>query len=213
MRLSISQFAKRTMSGNNKKRMQRDARRRGTAMLEMLIVMTVAGVILGMAVTTIHGLLAAEREATRSLRYAASLARLARTFRDDLHRTARAELSAADPLKPAFLTLSPAGGGNVRYELDLHLVKRVETDPAGRTHRDDFYFAPGSRLRFDRPENLGLVRLEIEMPTGSIRPQHGDTADAPPPMRRSVIEAALLRGRGPGTNASDGGATGRGATP
>ena len=153
------------------------AARRGAAILEMLIVLTVAAVILGTAVSAIHLLLAAEREAARSTHYSASLARLARVFRDDLHMVARAELSAADLLKPAILTLSLADGGRIRYELDQHWAKRVEIDPSGKSQRDDFYFAPRSRLRFDRVDK-GLVRLEIEMPINSGQPQRNAGSDA-----------------------------------
>jgi hypothetical protein len=158
------------------------------------VVMTVAGVMMGLAVTTIHLLLGAEHEATKSIRYSASVVRLARAFRDDVHAARAVELPAAEPGKPAALIASTAGG-KIRYELDAHLATRVETAGAGEANRDVFYFPPGSRLRFERDAEPGLIRLTIEMPLGPPAATPKDAASAGQAMRLLTIEAAPARVR------------------
>jgi hypothetical protein len=168
--------------------------RSGVSLVEALVVMTVAGVMMGLAITTIHLLLGAEHEATKSMRYSASVVRLARAFRDDLHAARAVELPAAEPEKPAALIVSTAGG-QVRYELDSHLATRVETSGAGEANRDVFYFPPGSRLQFERDAEKGLIRLTIEMPAGPPAATPKDAASARQSMRVLTIEAAPARVR------------------
>src|SRR5437867_3508547 len=55
----------------------------GWTLIELLVVLTVAAVMMGLGVTTIHLLLGSEHEAMKSVRYSASVTRLARVFRED----------------------------------------------------------------------------------------------------------------------------------
>jgi len=169
-------------------------RRSGVSLVEALVVMSVAGVMMGLAITTIHLLLGAEHEATKAVRYAASMARLARTFRDDLHAAHAVELPAAEPGKPTLLVASTAGG-RIRYELDAHVATRLETAGAGETNRDSFHFPPGSKLQFARDGNQGLIRLTIEMPLGPPAATAKDAPPSSPAMRVLTIEAAPSRVR------------------
>jgi hypothetical protein len=160
----------------------------------MLVVMTVAGLMLGLAISTIHLLLGAEHEATKSMRYSASVRRLARAFRDDIHAAHAVELPAAGPDRPAALIATTAAG-RIRYELDAHVATRVETAGAGETSRDAFYFPPGSRLQISREGEQGLVRLMVEIPLGppAARPEEADTPS--PSLRVLTIEAVPSRVR------------------
>jgi hypothetical protein len=151
--------------------------------------MTVAGVMMGLAIKTIHLLLGAEHEATKSVRYTASVARLARAFREDIHAARAVELPAVEPGK-ATLTASTTGG-QIRYELESHVATRVETPDTGDASYDKYYFPPGSRLRFEQEGEL--LRLTVEMP---LCPPAARTADAEAPspaMRTLTIEAAPSR--------------------
>jgi hypothetical protein len=173
-------------------------RRAGTTLVELLAVITVAAVMLGLSVTTIHLLLKTEHEATRSVRYAASLARLAQRVRDDVHGARGADYPAIDAGEAELLVIDAGGGRLVRYELEGQRATRLEIAAEGPPHRDVFNFPPGSRLSFARPGTIGLVRLEIEMATG--RP--GQAVGAPP--RRLSIEAALSPLRSFEMNPDDG---------
>jgi hypothetical protein len=172
----------------------RASRRSGVSLVETLVVMSVAGVMMGLAIKTIHLLLGAEHEATKSVRYAASVTRLARAFREDLHAARAVELPAAEPGKPGALVVSTAAG-QIRYELGSHVATRVETAGTGEAIRDAFYFPPGSRLQFAREGEPGLIRLTVEMP---LSPPVAPTKDAETPspsMRVLTIEAAPSRVR------------------
>src|SRR5438876_5171317 len=116
--------------------------RYGVSLIEMLVVMSVASVMMGLGVTTIHLLLGSEHEATRSVRYAASVARLARLFREDIHAARQVEFPPVEPGKPAVLIAMVDGERDIRYELDAHLARRLESDGGTTPHRDVFYFPP-----------------------------------------------------------------------
>ena len=161
--------------------------RAGTTLVELLVVITVAGVMLGLSVTAIHLLLGAEHEASRSTRYAASLARLARAFRDDIHAAQAVELPAIEAGQGEVLVIGAGSGRQIRYELVANRAMRLEAVDDGPPQRDVFYFPPRSRLWFSRDATDGLVRLEIEMAA------HGPAHAAFVPPRQLVIEAASLR--------------------
>jgi hypothetical protein len=151
--------------------------------------------MVGLTVTTIHRLLGAEREATKGARYAASVARLAQDFRDDLHAARDLEWPAVEAGKPAALVAVLEGERRIRYELDAHRVTRVETDGADETRREGYYFPPQSRLAFERATEAGLVRLTIAMPAGVPIAKTGDSAGTGQPMHLLTIEAAVLKNK------------------
>lgn len=182
-------------------------RRAGISLVEMLVVITVAAVMVGLAVTTIHLLLRAEREATSAARYATSVARLAHVFRDDLHFAREVELPAVEPGKPAVLIASADAGRHIRYELDAHLATRIETDGPDDTHRDVFYFPPDSQLWFEREGEGGVLRLAIEIPRSGSGVQAKPAAPSGRPMQRLTIEAAPARARRWDAMAAEGKAT------
>ncbi len=169
--------------------------RAGTSLVEMLAVMTVAAVMVGLAVTTMHLLLRAEREATNAARYTASIARLAHVFRDDMHFAREVELPAVEPGKPEVLTASADAGRHIRYELDAHLATRIETDGPDNTHRDVFYFPLDSRLSFEREGKDGLLRLAIEMPRVGYGTRGEPGGSSRQSMQHLAIEAASARDR------------------
>jgi prepilin-type N-terminal cleavage/methylation domain-containing protein len=167
--------------------------RRGVSLVEMLVVITIAAVMVGLAATTMHLLLAAEHEATRSMRFSASVTRLSRAFRDDLHAARDVELPLPEPGKPATLVAAADDGRRIRYELDANRATRVELDGADETQREMFYFPPRSRLGFERAGEKGLVRLTIEMPVGVPRTGQPPVASSTEPVQRLAIEAAPAR--------------------
>src|SRR5580765_3790654 len=79
------------------------APRAGVSLTELLVVMTVASAIIGVSGTLIHRLLAAEHEATRAARFAASVTRLSRAFRADVRAARDVELPGVDETQPATL--------------------------------------------------------------------------------------------------------------
>ncbi len=158
----------------------------------MLIVMSIAAVMMGVSVCTIHLLLDAEREATRAVRFNTSLARLAQVFRGDIHASRQVELPAAEDGKPLTLVAS-IDGGQIRYELDAHLATRIETEGEQQVHREVYYFPPHSRMRFERKPDQKLVILEIDMAAGGSGTRAVPSTASDVPKRSLKIEAALGR--------------------
>ena len=87
-------------------------RRRGYALIEVILVVTITAVMLTLCAGMIHLLLRLDRSGRSTAEESADLARLARDFRADAH--------AATPVAPADrsaekLTLAVAGGKSVEY--------------------------------------------------------------------------------------------------
>ena len=162
-------------------------RRGGFSLTETLVVISVASVMIGMAGMTIHRLLAAEQEVTRTARFSTSVTRLSRAFRTDLHAARSVEIPAALAGQPEALVATLKTGHFVRYEFDGHLATRVETQDGSQVHRESFHFAPRSSLHCTQGENDKLVRLELNLSTRSSGP---DT-DSPP--RKLLMEVAVAR--------------------
>ena len=140
--------------------------RRGVSLVEMLVVITIAAAMVGLAATMIHLLLGAEHEATKASRFSASVMRLARSFRDDVHAAREVQLPLPEPGKPATLVATVEGGRRIRYEIAANVATRFESDGADETQRENFYFSPRSQLQFESVGDRGLVRLTIQMPVG-----------------------------------------------
>jgi hypothetical protein len=163
------------------------ALRAGTSLTEILVVMTVASVIIGLSGMTIHRLLAAEHEATRAARFAASVARLSRAFRADVHAATGLELPVQNEAQPAVFVATLSDHYQVRYEFDAHQATRVETWDGQRIHRDDFHFPPRSQLRCARSEDGRRIMLEIDVAA------RGPESLSDRPGRKLVVEASLAR--------------------
>jgi hypothetical protein len=163
------------------------ASRAGASLHELLVVMSVAAGIVGVAGTLIHRLLAVEHDATRAARFAASVSRLSRAFRADVHAARDVELPAPNAGEPAVLVATLADGGQVRYEFDSHLVARSETREGARVHRDVFHFPPRSQLHCSQSEDGKLVKLELDLAARDPEP------NIERPLRKLVVEAALSR--------------------
>jgi hypothetical protein len=160
----------------------------------MLVVMTVAAVVVGLATTTMHLLMRAEHEATKESRFSASVTRLARAFREDLHAARKVELPDPEPGKPPALVVALDAGRHVRYELDAHRAMRVETDGAVTVRHEDYHFPTHSQLRLEQGDR-GLVRFLIEMPAPGLRSGPPSGGPAAGPVTRLAIEAAPARAR------------------
>jgi type II secretory pathway pseudopilin PulG len=174
------------------------ASRGGISLIEMLVVIAVAAAMVGLTVTTIHRLLGAEREATKAARSSASVARLARAFRDDLHAARDVDWPAVEEGKPATLIALFEGQRRIHYEVDAHRMTRVERDSGDETRHDAYYFPPQTRLAFERGGEPGLVRLTIAMPAGNAAAASKNSEGTVQPAHLLTIEAAVIKSRSNG---------------
>ena len=107
--------------------------RRGSSLIELLVVITVVAVLLGLCAVTIQVLLRVEADAQARRSASATLGRLADQFREDVHACDVAEVRPA-----AGLRLSRDRGVAITYQAREGRVERVEA-VAGQASRYESY--------------------------------------------------------------------------
>ncbi len=170
--------------------------RRGTSLLEMVVVMGIATVMLGLAVTMIHLMLQAERSSTKTLWYGTSLARFSRTLRQDVHAATSADIPSPPPGGVARLELTLPKQRTVSFQIDRGAVTRTQSEAGEVRHRDVFYFPRDSAIRFERTREPDLVRVVINRPPKPVTrtdPAEGRSTAPRSGSRVLHIEAALAR--------------------
>lgn len=171
--------------------------RRAFTLVELIIVLTVATAIVGVAVMLIELLLRSERDTARGFRNARVLMRVSQIFREDVHAAERVEVNAPEVDKKPGLNLGLSDGRRVYYEIDAHELRRTESQGDKASHQDTFRFPPRSELRFEVVEKRSIVQLEIRRARGSeeLTARDGAVQTENVPARIIVLEAALDRDR------------------
>jgi prepilin-type N-terminal cleavage/methylation domain-containing protein len=166
---------------------------RGVTLVEVLIVISVASAVMGVAITLLHLLLRSERNHSRAIHTTVTLSRLTEVFRTDAHAATKITVTPAGK-SGAELKLADASGGDVVYTANEHVLNRVETAQAAVAHRDGFHFPPGSEIRFERDERLSLARIVIELAPRQPQAMPGTPGRAAR-GQAFTIEAAVDRDR------------------
>lgn len=169
--------------------------RPGASLIEVVVVMSVASVMLGVAITTIHLLLRAEREFTQSAWHAQSEARLSQLLRQDVHAGESVELTALERPPGQMLRVRFGPDRWAEYRIDgQRIVRRLSA--AGQTvHRDAYYVPPQSRLEFQHDAEPRLVRLIVRHPAGPPMPAAASGASPEPAWHWWRVEAVVARDR------------------
>ena len=132
--------------------------RRGYALIEMLAVITAMMLIGGLCVTSLQGLMRAERAARRDAADEAALERLALAFRRDVH----AARGTPKPESPALLRLELTSGRSVAYAVDEGTLTVTHTDMGGeKSGVETFRFRRWVDPKLERLDQAdrGLLRL------------------------------------------------------
>jgi prepilin-type N-terminal cleavage/methylation domain-containing protein len=157
-------------------------RPRGFTLVEMLVVVTVGGVLMSLAVTSLVMLLRLEGAARERGRATDALANLARQFRADVHEARSAAARDRVPSGEArALALGLPDGRTVVYEAAAgRVIRREEGGPAAP--REDWFPLPAPcRAVLDLRPGNGAEMAELMI-------------DSPAPAGLSLrIEAAVAR--------------------
>lgn len=162
--------------------------RRAYTLIEMVAVMGIGAIMLGIGISMIHLLLAADREQQRAVRTTFQMSRLSRQLRDDIHAAAGAEVQEAPQTE---LALTTDDGRRIVYTADAHVLTRIAPGVEDEMSREDYRFPPETTLWFSRDEKPALVRLSIGLPARN----GGQNARSAGLSRPATIEALLGRDR------------------
>ena len=137
------------------------ARRRGYALIEVLVVLTVAAVMLTLCAGTVHLLLKLDRSGRAASEEATDLARLAREFRADAHASAPLDPPAGGADR---MTFTIEGGKTVEYQVRPRDVLRTLRE-GDKVRRFETYRRPArASVRFevagDGPRPLATVIVD-----------------------------------------------------
>jgi type II secretory pathway pseudopilin PulG len=172
------------------------ARRRGTTLLETIVLMGAIAVMLAVAVTSIQALVAVERANRREATADLKIDRLAAAFRDDVHAARGQSLVQAGP--EATLTLDLGAGRAAVYVAGPGGV-RVEHRPGGEAPARVERFAPaGCRVALaEVPAEAGApARLRLTIRRGEGQPEAvALRVEAVPGRDRPDFAAATGEGR------------------
>jgi type II secretory pathway component PulJ len=145
--------------------MTRPVRRRGFALIECLVLITVMATLLGLCAGTIHLLLQLDRSGRDASEQAADLARLARDFRADAHAAARVDPPGRSALN---VVLSDGGWRTVEYAVRPGDILRTVRD-GDEIGRRETYRRPArapARIELTRDGPGPILALVIDRPTG-----------------------------------------------
>jgi len=132
------------------------ARRRGKTLLEMVVIISIMGLIIGMSATGLATLFRLRQQLTRDSEQARSLARLGTRLRLDAHE------ATAVAVDGGCLLMLPDGSA-IQYSIDApNIVREVKRDGTV-VHRDRFLLARSAAAEFSRGGGSanGLIRLHI----------------------------------------------------
>jgi prepilin-type N-terminal cleavage/methylation domain-containing protein len=104
---------------------QQDRSRRGWTLIEMLVTIAVMGVLTGVAVKTLAAMLKAERAGVEHVARLATISRMARQFRADIHAATAVEIPTDRPAKP-LLVVTIGEDHQVHYEPQPQGLLRTE---------------------------------------------------------------------------------------
>ncbi len=159
---------------------------RGITIVEVLIVVSAVGALLGVCAVSIQLLMRLNADVQARYHAAVAVERLARQIRDDAHACEAAEIAAADQKlgKPAGLRLILEPEHNVLYDFASGAVIRTESRAKKLVRHESYVLARGADARFEI-QNEGsrpLVRLVMTRSPGKSQ------TDPPRPLEVVAVQ-------------------------
>lgn len=151
--------------------------RRAFTLIEMIIAISVAAALTGIAVSLLLVLFRAEQSGRAHMAQAGSLQQLADQFRRDVHAAADVTVNVKEPQGWQF---DLTGNGVVQYTAGAGSISREEKVKSKDVRRESYTLPKGSAaaVTVDRTANPPLVSLTIEPKDASLRPGHTFRVDA-----------------------------------
>jgi prepilin-type N-terminal cleavage/methylation domain-containing protein len=155
----------------------RSPARRAFTLIEMVIAISVAAALTGVAVSLLLVLFRAEQSGRSYIAQAETLRRLADQFRRDAHAAARVAVNQSDPQGWQF---DLAGDSIVRYTKDSDGLRREEEKSAKNVGTETYTLPKDSTpaIEVDRAAKPPVVSLTIKPGDASLRPGREFRIDA-----------------------------------
>ncbi len=142
-------------------------RKPGMALVEMLVVITLMGVMLGLSAGLIHLLLKLDRGGRTSSELAADMTRLAADFRQDVHEASSTENDLKSLEK---MSMKLSGDRTVDYLVKpIEIVRTVRH--GGKVKHHDLYRRPVNasvRIEVRREASVPFATLVIDRPLDGV---------------------------------------------
>ena len=146
--------------------------RRALTLIEMIVTISVAATLTGIALCLLVVMLRAERSGRAHVAEAESLDRLADQFRQDVHAAVGEAVVSGKDLHQWRLDLT--GNRTVQYTIADNDISRNERAGSKDVRRESYKLPGGSTVAVavDRATNPPLVSLTIELKDASLRSAH-----------------------------------------
>lgn len=165
--------------------------RRGVSLIELVITMSVAGVILLMGIGTLRLMLTTENNLHHSLKRRQTVAQLSDAFRRDVH--AARDVIWNEPENDedsGSLIVELAADHQVKYTTDKHTLLRTETQNQQTLQTARFRFSAGTEIAFDPRDENGIA---VVIRNHNTTPNSPRTTDSRAPQRELRIQAVAGR--------------------
>lgn len=162
-------------------------RRAAWTLIEMLVTIAVMATLTGIAIKTLTSLMLSERRGVEHVSQLATMARIARTFRNDIHLATGAEISSDDPQKP-LLQLTLDANHQIQYEIQPLGLLRTERRSNQSVGRELWRLKPA---RFQCVDSTGPPR-QLTLIVGTSEPLSGGKT-ATPLLKELRIDAVVGR--------------------
>lgn len=153
----------------------------------MLVTISVMSVLTGVAIKTLSSVLIAERNGVQHVVDLATVSRLARQFRQDVHGASAVEINSDAPGKP-LLQVTIAEGHQVDYQIQTPGLLRTERRP-DQSVRNELW-----RLKQTQFQCLATTGSP-QMVTLVIAPQQSDKTVGKPRTTMNEVRIDAIRGR------------------
>ena len=168
--------------------------RRGYSLAELLVVMSMTGVVFTVGVGMVHRLLHQQKFASRDNAMQRVAERLSSTLREDVQRATGAELQSGEQGDQS-LELNLPGQRITTYTVHQNVLERVAIAGGGPPHRDRFQFPANYRLQFSDVTSERVAFTAFAIPQAYL-PASGDSeVEVIDDVRRAVMHVEASAGR------------------
>ena len=144
-------------------------RRRGFTLVELMIVVTISGVIFSGAAVCLHGMYRADQRVRQAALHRSTVSRLARQFRTDGHAAITARRLDGPPDGAQGLVFAEPSKRTIEYRVQGSEILRTVKDGQQVLHRDAFRLERGVRVAWqvnDGPKPMAAVEIVRTSPGG-----------------------------------------------